>query len=276
MRRIIIPLLFLVLFIDNAIGQDSLSFQLMTIEKKVFQTTSDTVINELLLEKFDLLLHNGNDNFEDALKTAKRIKSELIELKPERARFFWNASLVAYLEKDIYYGLHFIDAYERLELDSSIQFLSLKFFINSNINEEVSKSIVDDLILKDSIFQGFHCYQNAQEYKVRATKLKIVMSYIIPGSGMIINGNIVKGLISMGLNTTTVLAISYLWKRNLYLNTLAWGSNLIMKFYIGNTNLTKKLLNERELTKQKRLANSCEPLIDKCLIKYPLEFRFVN
>ena len=273
MFRIITLLCIQLQFINYCYSQDSLTIQLLALEKDIFYSTSDTVKNSLMVQKMDLMMKNKSDN-DLILKNCKRIDDQFIPDSVEKSRFLWNASVIAYLENDLYYALHAIKEYQIVSNDSSITCESLKFFIYSNYDTEKTKIIVSDLIKRDSIFEAYECYSNAQSYEVRQVQLKKALSYILPGSGMVVNGNWTKGLLSMSLNSASALAIYYLISNQLYINSLAWGSNLIMKFYVGNINLTEKLINQKQVYRQKKLAKKCELSINDCLLKYPINYKF--
>jgi hypothetical protein len=226
-----------------------------------------------MVQKMDLMMKNKSDN-DLILKNCKRIDDQFISDSVEKSRFLWNASVLAYLENDLYYALHTIKEYQHVSNDSSLTCESLRFFIYSNYDTEKTKIIVADLIQRDSIFEAYECYSNAQAYEVRQIQFKKALSYILPGSGMIVNGNWAKGLLSTSLNSASGLAIYYLISNHLYINSLAWGSNLIMKFYIGNINLTEKLINQKQVFRQKKLAKKCELSINECLLKYPINYKF--
>jgi hypothetical protein len=269
------PLCILLLFTSKGFGQDSLSNHLLTLEKSIYYSSSDTIRNALLIQKMDFMVKTKMENVE-ILKNSKRINYHLIEEKDEKTRFLWNVSVIAYLENDLYYALHCMEAYQSISNDTSMTFENLKFFIYSNYDTEKTKLIVSNLIEGDSIFTAYECYLDAQAYVVHQTQLKKMLSYILPGTGMMINGNSTKGLISMALNSVSAAAIYYLISHHLFINTLAWGSNLIMKFYVGNINLTKKLIDQKQVYIQKKRAKKCALSINECLLKYPINYKYSN
>jgi hypothetical protein len=272
MYRSITLIYILLQFINSGYTQDTLSSNLLKFEKAIYYATSDTSSNRVLVEKMNFLIENKVDN-KQILANSKRINRHLITSQDEKSRFLWNSCVAAYLENDLYYSLHCMKEYQLVTGDSSVECESLRFFIYTNYDKAETEQIISNLIQRDSIFLAFKEYHNAQLYEVNYRGLKKIMAYVVPGAGMMLNGNFLKGFISLALNSASVSAIYYLVSRSMYINSIAWGSNLILKFYLGNVNLTDKLIEAKQGSKRKKLAKKCELSINECLIKYPIDYR---
>ena len=273
MRQNIILLFISIQCISTSWTQDSLSYQLMLLEKDIYGTSSDTFRTKLTLKKVGLYLEQHTIS-PDLLREIKRIDYTFLDTTTQRA-FLWNASLISYLLEDTYYALYYLDRYETHYNDSTIEKDLLKFLIHANYNTDAAKEQLQQLHTTDSTFATLSCILDLQEATVPFRKFKKTIAYFLPGFGLIFNGNIGKGSTSLLLNSATVVSIVWLLQQNMIVNTIAWGSNLVFKFYLGNINLTASTLEQSEKKILKRLASKCEPYVSSILKKYPLELRTI-
>jgi hypothetical protein len=272
MRPIIYLILFICLCINSFFSQESLDSKLLTIEEKIYTEINDTMANDLVIEKVNLLLKE--EKYDDRiLNEIKRVKINLMNNEIVKSSFLWNASLISYLNAETYTSLYYFNLYQNLENDSSIQVTLLNFLINSGYNDLKADEYLNKLIIQDSLFNSLVCFNEVQRYELKHKKVYGVLGMLLPGAGLIVNKEYRKGVTSMGLNTATVLAITWFAKQNLYLNMFGWGSNLITKFYLGGLNLTEKTVLLREASIKEKLATNCELQLKYIVEKYPLELK---
>lgn len=271
MLRIIIPVLFCINCISHILGQVDFNSHLMELEKEYYDAKNDTIKNLLVIKKIDLYL-SENKTSQEVLHEVKRVDYSMLP-NSDLHSFLWNASLIAYFNKDTYYSLHYIDEYAAVSGDSSVEMKILKLMIYSAYDTTIAADIIQDLTLLDSNFSCLNCLIEIQQYELKHKSFLKNTSFFIPGMGMLLNGNVLKGSTSLLLNTGTVFAIRWLLQQNLYVNMISWGSNLAMKFYAGNIQLTKKLIDKKEDKQRKKLADNCELLTQKIVSEFPLFFR---
>jgi hypothetical protein len=270
MRLIIIIINTVLLCIESCYAQQNFEKDLLDFERSIFQTSDNWEKNELLVQKIQFLAKADSID--------SKVQSEIERVDPIylndslRKIFTWNAMLISFLNKEVSLTVHYIESFEKLEKEPSTGFMALKYLTYLDYDTTIAKVIRTELIAKDSIFLTFDCIDAIKTYEIRHKKIKQFASFV-PGLGMMLNGNVGKGLISLSLNTATVFAIDYLIKGNLYINAFSWGTNLLGKFYIGGTNLTRTLIEKRESAQKNKLAQTCELTIENIFKKYPIEFR---
>jgi hypothetical protein len=270
MRPTITIISIVLLCTDFCFSQQQFDVQLMEMEKSIFLAKDSASKHELLVQKIQYLIESDSID--------QKLQREIERVDPNylsdslREIFTWNAMLVSFFNKEISLTVYYIESFEKLSNEPSTGFLALKYLTYLEYDSSVAYQIQPILIAKDSIFLGLSCIEEIKEYEIRHKKFKQFAS-IVPGFGMMLNGNVGKGLISMSLNTATIFAISYLIKGNLIVNSIGWGTNLVTKFYLGNVNLTRKLIDKKELTQKNKLAQTCELKMEEIFNKYPLEFR---
>jgi hypothetical protein len=271
MLRITIALLLSLVFIKTVVSQLTYQNQLLNLEHAVFKCDSDSVRAKLRFEKTMVYLKNNLISHE-TFAEFKRVDYKLL---PDSLRmiFLWNASLVSFLNAETYQALYYFDKYDHFEQDNSTEKLFLKFLIDANHNSISANENLQKLIQIDTAFAQLNCVITTQDYELNHKQFKKIIAYFLPGFGLILNGNYGKGATSIALNTSTVFAVSWMLRQNLTFNAIAWGSNLIIKFYLGGINLTSKYVDKKEKNEQKKRANNCALLVDIVLKKYPLNVR---
>lgn len=186
---------------------------------------------------------------------------------------FWNASLIAYFNEDIFHALNYFDQYETIAKDTTLENDLLKTVIYSRYNPVYSSELIQNLTRKSSKFQCLECLNEVEKYALKHKILKQRFSYFIPGMGLFLNGNGLKGTTSVLLNASAIIAIRWMFQNNVYLNMVGWGSNMVAKFYIGNINLTSKVLDKKEASNKSKKAMECSLLLSKILDEYPLNYK---
>ncbi|MBI1838187.1 MAG: hypothetical protein HYR91_13070 [Flavobacteriia bacterium] len=256
------------LFISNYYSQDkSIEYKLLELEEAYFQSDNDSLKNLILFEKTNIYIEN-NQITNELLNEIKRVNYKSLNDSLQYI-FLWNASLSAYLLKDQYYTIHFLDLYETNFNSTKKEFQLLKLLAYSDFDSSTVNTII-------KIFPEFNCLkciENSNLYELKSKKTYTTLAFLIPGTGLIANQNYVKGLIALSINTLSFFSIRWLYLNRLYINMISWGGNFIGKFYFGNVVLTKKELRKKELKKQKKLTTECELQLKLILEKYPLMFQ---
>ena len=275
MYRIIIPLLISILCINCTFSQNNFNSKLLSLELSAYNSNNDSLKNDFIIQKIDLYLRNNIQNIE-VLNEVRRINFSYLKDTAQKSNLLWNSALIAYLNDDIYYSLFYLNQFELLSQDSTIETQLLKTLVYSQYNPKISAELVQDLVLKNTDFTCLECLSKIEENRLKHSLWIKRSSYIFPGLGMCFTGNGVKGVTSMALNTSTFFAVRWLFQNHLYLNMFAWGSNLIVKFYIGNIKLTQKLIDKKESSFRGRKASECSITIASILDRYPFQYKLIS
>lgn len=102
------------------------------------------------------------------------------------------------------------------------------------------------------------------------------MSYVVPGSGTIASGYVGKGITSLAITGGLATGIYFLVVNKLYLNAAFVAFPWFAKFYGGQTRLTKKLTEQKELKRKNKMASYCSEKLSALLQKYPLQFKTLS
>ncbi len=273
MFRIIILLLISIRCINSTFSQTDLNSRLLDLEYCVYNSENDTIKNRFIIQKVKLYLINEIQN-EDVLTEVKRINLSFIEDSLEKSNLLWNSILIAHLNNDPYFSLYYLNQYEIHSKDSTIETQLLKTLIYSQYNNEISTKIIQKLMLQNSDFKCLECLTKINDYELKHSTFFKRSSYFIPGFGMCLNGDLIKGSTSLMFNTTTFFVVKWLFTKHLYINMLSWGSNLFVKFYLGNIKLTQKLIDEKKNRIRNKKVTECSISISSILDRYPLRFKF--
>lgn len=266
--RITITIALILLPFTNCIwGQrNSFSDSLLQFEKRIYQadpTSKDLIV----LEKVNFLI--ASDSIKgQLLNEVRRINYSAL---PDslRRKALWNSTLVAYTNSDLVLAYHYWYKYDQLTKDTCIESKILGYLSSFENDKELNRSVYESLASQDTLFSEFD-QELHKEIRVKGALFKKISAFVIPGSGLIINGNVGKGLLSMGLNTGTVFFVGYLISNNAWVNAALWGTNLIGKFYVGGFKLTSKEIEKKENAKKKKRTENSALILEQILAKYPL------
>jgi hypothetical protein len=263
MHRFIIVITVLICFTDRCHGQ-SFNEQLLKLEYQIFQEQNDTVRANLLLQKADLYIDSGivSTSF---LQEIKRVDFQFLD-SLNRQRFLWNAALASHLLHDPNYALHYLR--ELQDTTENMERIVLSALVYSNYDPEKCRAI----ILDHPELEALNCILATSAYSMKGKKWILVSSAVVPGSGMMINGEFLKGTTALLLTAGSVIGLRWMAIHQLYVNLFGWGSNLGLKFYLGNLRLTNRLTSEKVSEKRSEMANSCEAELLNLLNKYPISF----
>jgi hypothetical protein len=271
MRQIIFILLTITIFIPNLRAEDSLVFKLISLEKVYFTSKSNHEKTLIAFQKLKLLLLN-NYLDEKCITEIDRIEEDYLP-NFEKENFLWNASLINYINKNNSKAVYWFERYQEYTLDSSIESLLFSSLVYSELNNKKSIISLNQLAKTDTSFNCLFCLNDEEYSNNKNKRIKIISSAIFPGLGMILNGNIIKGLTSTLLNTSSILFVIYSLKNKSYINAPGWGISFLQKFYTGNLKLTEKLIEEKQNIKYINKSNQCRKSWVKILENYPLKIK---
>lgn len=252
------------------LAQHELADSLLFYEKTYFKN-SDTVAREdLLVKKLGLYLRNGITNG-DAFHEVKRVRINY--LQHNKSDFLWDAAILAYLNHENDRAAFYLSEYSVQNGDSTTTTCFLSFMINKYNDTAAANKTLNMLCRRDSSFNSLRCFSNIAGYERRHLNFYLIASAVLPGSGTMMNGSVVKGVVSFALAAGSVYGIVQLVQYGLYINAVLWGSGIGLKFYTGNLRLTERTFYQREEQKKNRLAKDCESEVKKLMERYPLTLK---
>lgn len=269
MRKTIIILI--ILFTKNSYAQQAFADTLLSYEKQIFGCSNDQEKNDLLLKKFNTLLKHHISN-ERTLNELYRINPELIRDSSEKRDFYWNASLLCFLNNDLNNANVFLNRSNNL-IGMSKENLILSMMINSNFDTIRVTHDLTELQKLDPSYSCMSCLNDLVRYTKKHKLFYSISSALVPGSGSMMLGYIIKGLISTSMVAGSAYLLYTLFTEQLYINSFVWGAGLTFKFYIGNIKLTEKLFDQKENKIRNKKAVKCEEKLSILLQKDKIDFK---
>lgn len=253
-------------------AQDYFNDSLLYYEYEYFKNPSDSGKQKILLKKFDFYIRNNvTDN--RCFNELKRIEISNLTDKKEKENFLWNTAIVSYLNNETDYAKFYLGEYEAMQTDTTAPSHLLYILIHKYSDTVEIQRRIRSLSKTDRLFSNLQCVCDLAVYSKKHLNFYLVSSALIPGSGTIMNGYILKGLLSFALTAASVYAIVRLVEYGLYINAVLWGTGVGLKFYTGNIKLTEKMFYKKESHKKNKLATDCELKLRSVLEKYPLTLK---
>lgn len=275
MLRHIIKISILLLCIEGSVlGQNQFATDLLQKEYAFFYAKNDTLKQVYLIDK--LRLHMKNNSLgKTAFDEVKRVR---VNALPDslKAAFFWDASVLAYLNHEEDYSLSFLKKYTSFTRDTSVKVAVFTYLISYSTPSDVSTTNWQKIVETDTSLACLKCLEEVEAYQAKHKKFKTTMALLLPGSGLMLNGNVGSGFISLALNAATFFALRFTIQQQLWLNTFLWGTNLGGKFYLGGFKLTSNKVMNKEALQRKKLATTCELHVLSVLERYPLTFKLLS
>ena len=253
-------------------AQNSLADSLLNYEKNYFESANDSLKQQLLLKKIDVYIrHNA---FNKALYNEySRVNLNLLKNEKQQHAFLWNSALIAYLNGDDQRCRINLANYSVLAGDTATDLLLLQLLANRNYDTTVIASKIKLLNKRDTLFNELRCLIEQVVYERKHLNYYLLSSAIIPGSGTAMNGEPLKGLVSLAIAAGSVYGIVKMVQYGLYINSFLLGTGMGLKFYTGNIRLTKKAFERKESKQKNKLAKKSELVLKKILTKYPLSWQ---
>jgi hypothetical protein len=270
MPQSIIAAILTALFTNFGLTQSQFEQQLLQEEMAYFYATNDSVRGRCVVEKIHLFI--AENLVDDRLfAEVKRLDNEWV-LEEEKNSLYWNISVVCYLMNEPYYYLKYAQRYRDCST-YAIEMDVLDFLACVKRDQAKANDILSKLVLQDSSLHQLSKLIDANVYESKFKVLARFGSVVLPGSGLFIAKEPIKGVTSFGLNTATFFAVRYLIQNSLYINSISWGMNLIQRFYLGGMALTEKMIGKKEAKEKAHLAAVAEDALKTVLLRYPLEFK---
>ena len=110
-------------------------------------------------------------------------------------------------------------------------------------------------------------------YRLKRKWAYVFSSYILPGTGTLLTGDVYNGIGSIVTVGGTGYGVYQLAKNKLYLGMGIWGYLFLPRVYFGNIKLTATKLEALEKKKKSKLVDNCEQKMLELLKNNPIDFR---
>ena len=225
---------------SNGNHNDSLAFELLKLEYSFFATKNEDDRYQLLMQKVKLNLENASPKL--ALQDLQRIE----KLNP---KVLSNHSFYSHIQEILFGYALYNSCIEYLNKDTLHGFEKNKSFLKAIcMNEETQIEELKNELRKMAFYLNKDTtlvFQQLKNYDIESTENKsVLLQFLLPGAGMINEGEIKEGITSFLINGIFVAAPILLFKQKLYFTALSYGIFPFSKFYIGGIKHTKFLADE--------------------------------
>ena len=269
MRSLIISLLALI-YTNDVFSQLGFEEKMLSLEKKIFESKNDSIKNIFCLEKFNSSLKK--QDYKRSYHELRRVRELFLSDSVTKSDFYWNATLISKLSNEPQYANIYYDAYLYYTNDSSESSLILGMLIKSDIDSSEFfefKRKYDFTKNNDC----FDCFDELFSFKLKRKWAYVFSSYILPGTGTLLTGDLYNGIGSLFTVSGFSYGIYQLTKSKLYYGAGIWGYLFLPRVYFGNIRLTVAKIKELEKKKKSKLVYSCEQKVKELLNNNPIDFR---
>ncbi|MEN9639689.1 MAG: hypothetical protein RLZZ262_1558 [Bacteroidota bacterium] len=244
------------------------------MEFRFMQCTDAECRSYVLAEKLDSAFHSAEllNYAGDVLRDMNRLNLSLLT-EEKSADLLWNAALLAYSTGAFSDARKWWKEYAAAHKETETESLFLGFLIDMELDSARALSHLNRLIQRDSAFVPMKSLAYDRWKMEQPRKWYVLAGFLLPGSGLIAEGYVMKGITALILNSGVAIAVIALLRANLYFNVASWGLLLVQKFYLGHINLTRMLsykAHPRRLAKkQDQYYNEIQGLLKM----YPLEWK---
>lgn len=219
---------------------DSIGHKLLQLEYSFFAAQNDTEKYEILLQKLNLI--PVNKDFSKTVFEINRI--ELLSKEVLKQQFFFD-TIQNFLFRNQLYSL----CIEYIEKDSLANFSPEKLMMKSLcLNEQELYDDVKNTLRNASILWNKDTtliFSQLQNYNIQSGESKSVLfQALLPGAGMIREGEIKEGFTSFVLNGVFAVTPVLLIQKKLFFSAFSYGLFPLSKFYSGGIKHTRYLAGQ--------------------------------
>ncbi len=271
MYRIIIILL---VCTNNIFAQSKNLKDLLFWENKIFENPQqkDSVLF-YQINKINIYIANKKYN-QDLINEFKGINWMEIKDTITQYKYLQNLAILYFLNNEVDYAYYYYNQYITLSKDSSLNSLTHLTIFSAQQDSSIFYQNLNKLNISDSVeWKQFENLYLIHHQKYDYKKKYLIASYIIPGLGTALMGDVLNGLGSLTFNTLSVYATYLLTVQHLYIGAVGWGILLIPRFYGGNIELTQKTIDNRFKKKLHQMSLKNESFLNQVFIQYPIEIK---
>ena len=269
MRWLLISLLVFICT-NDVFSQLSYEEKMLGLEKEIFESKNDSLKNTFCLQKFNNSLKK--QDYKRSYLELRRVRELYLSDSITKSDFYWNATLISKLSNEPQYANIYYDAYLHYTNDSSESSLTLGMLIKSGIDTseffEFKRSYE---FTKNN--ECFDCFNELLSYRLKRKWVYVFSSYILPGTGTLLAGDVYNGIGSIVAVGGTGYGVYQLAKNKLYFGMGIWGYLFLPRVYFGNVKLTATKLEALEKKKKSKLVDNCEQKMLELLKNNPIDFR---
>jgi len=261
-------------FYQQTKAQSFSTDSLVELEYRYFKSSNEFEKQQLLIRKINHYLLQNYTGAE-LLKEIKRVQPGFILDSVQRRNFYWNASILAYLNGAYDMAEFEINQYRGNRNDFSFDERLLNLVVILFRDTLTARQEMYSMASIDSAVLELESCIAKETYTRKHKNFYLLSSALLPGSGTAMNGAVLKGMTSLLLLSTTAYGVAALIYHQLYFNAIMWGTGLGLKFYVGNLQLTEKQFQIRQESTRNQLSGVCNDCLLRLFKKHTLSLRIL-
>lgn len=213
-------------------------------ERLLFEGNNDLTINEILLKKS--YCYKAQNNFEKALETLQR-SDFYTGTDSIRFQLLYESILTAYLSGRFDLTLSLMDELKynfNSETNFTIEVLEI-LTLSQLMKWPEAKSKFISLSTKHNLDLDSTLFDQVLKRKFKKPEKAIILSYLLPGSGLIYAGAPIRGLTSTTLQAGAILMIIHGLTEGYFFTGSLTGAALFYVFYNGGAQYAATLTTKR-------------------------------
>lgn len=172
--------------------------------------------------------------------------------------YYWNLSLLSHIHGEFRASWYAMEEYRRLNPNFEYQHEWLLYVL---ISSQYAESSLEDALnafkLSSFYTNELYCIEEQMRQEMKRKQGLVLLSYFIPGSGLMFNGNIGEGTGALLLNGGIAIGLTALVLNAAYINAGLWLFTWVPKFYLGNIELTKRRILTKQQAKKNERTSEC-------------------
>lgn len=237
-------------YADSLFNSGKFESAALEYERIYFVSSESQVKSLALLKKSYCLKKTGN--FESALNALNRSENE----KPSDSLMYiinQEHALISFLNNDYTRAELILNQLDQESSDSLKQYdyMYLKIIVLNELLkwDESSlllkkyfghRNIILDSQTENSLFS---------QPRLLSSKTAKILSYLIPGSGQIYSGHVLRGITSLGLQGSALIYAIIALQKSFYLSAIFTGFGLFQMFYLGGVRYSVYLVDKENAKK---------------------------
>jgi hypothetical protein len=274
MYRIIILLL---VCTNSIIAQNKNLKDLLFWEYKIFENPQqkDSVLL-YQINKINIYIANKKYN-QDLINEFKGINWMEIKDTITQYKYLQNLAIVYFLNNEPDYAYYYFNQYINFSKDTSLKSLIHLTIFSAQQDSSIFYQNLNKLKISDTTeMKKFEDLYLIHHQKYNYKQKYLIASYILPGLGTALLGDVFNGIGSLTFNSLSIYATYLLSIQHLYINAVGWGILLIPRFYGGNIELTQKTINNHFKKKLNTMNLTNEKFLKEVFNKYPVEIEVIQ
>lgn len=251
------------------------SARMLQFEHAFFLATDPDSARQVLKDKFNYAA-SVNSFDRSQLQLLYRLRDLSLD-SIDTESYYWNLSLLSHIHGEFRASWYAMEEFRKLKPNFECLREWLLYVLISSQNAESSLENALNAFKASSFYTSeLYCIEEQMQKEMKKKQGLVLMSYFIPGSGLMLNGDVGEGAGALLLNGGIAVGLTALMLNAAYINAGLWLFTWVPKFYLGNVELTKRRIKAKQQTKKNERTSECALIWKKVLEDEHLQLLLFN